>query len=390
MSLLTMTDYYPEFLRYYALAKTQQEECNLGLIPHAQSSIPDELMKHVELYDVVERKYAGFSQIVNDIFYGWTDEHPYWKRMEAGLASEPRKIVATNWTGRKKVLNVEDWFYLFLVHRLTGSAINYAKKPSGYHNSILFHLHECDNIEQMVEVIKNHKNPYYTSVGYQIAAFPKPQGEYKRGGDYFLCEWVPQLARDVVRFLETGKDKKNFREIGDFMFAWNKERGFRAFKFQYAAFIADIADWFPEYVNKESPFYYGTNAIECLNYLAHKIKGVPQERFLDMITHKIYEDTGAYPYNSEDVTCDFIRYVENYVKPGNDYQHLDYDKLWNSCGIKDHPYGRQKAMLDLRLVPTFKNITDHPSDDKIIKSVNITPEQYKEKVKEFNFNYQIQ
>lgn len=390
MSLLTMTDYYPEFLRYYALAKTQQDECNLGLIPHSQSSIPDDLMKHVELYDVVERKYAGFSQIVNDIFYGWTDEHPYWQRMQAGLASEPRKEIAPKWNSKRAQLKTEDWFYLFLVHRLSGSAINYAKKPSGYHNSILFHLHECENIEQMVEVIKNYKQPYYTSVGYQIAAFPKPQGEYKRGGDYFLCEWVPQLAKDVVQFLETGKPKKNFREIGDFMFAWNKERGFRAFKFQYAAFIADIADWFPEYVNKESPFYYGTNAIECLNYLAHKIKGVPQEAFLDMITKKIYEDTGAYPYNSEDVTCDFIRYVENYVKPGKDYQHLDYDNLWNSCGIKDHPYGRQKAMIDLKLVPTFKNITDHPSDDKVIKAVNITPEQYKEKVKEFNFNYQIQ
>jgi hypothetical protein len=47
-------------------------------------------------------------------------------------------------------------------------------------------------------------------------------------------------------------------------------------------------------------------------------------------------------------------------------------------------------MLDLKLVPTFKNITDHPSDDKVIKAVNITPQEYKEKVKEFNFNYQIQ
>ena len=380
MSLLTMTEYYSEFLRYYQLAKIQQDECNLGLIPHAESSIQDELMKHVELYDVVERKYAGFSQIVNDIFYGWTEEHPYWKRMEAGLASDPRKKIAPLWTGKKSKLNTEAWFFLFLVHRLTGSAINYAKKPSGYHNSILFDLHECDSIPQMVEKIKNRISPFYTSVGYQIAAFPKPEGNYKRGGDYFICEWVPQLAVDVLAFLEKGGTKKNFREVGDFMFAWNKERGFRIFKFQYSAFIADIADWFPEYINKESPFYYGTNAIECLNYLAKKIKGVPQEALLDQITRKIYEDTGAYPYNSEDVTCDFIRYVENYVKPGNDYRHLDYDNLWNSCGIKNHPYGRQKAMIDLGLVPTFKDITDHPSDDKILKSVGMSEAEYKEKV----------
>jgi len=309
--------------------------------------------------------------------------------MEAGLASEPRKKIAPLWNGKRNKLNTEAWFYLFLVHRLTGSAINYAKKPSGYHNSILFDFHECDTIPQMVEKIKARISPFYTSVGYQIAAFPKPQGNYRRGGDYFICEQVPQLAADVFAFLEQGNKKKNFREVGDFMFAWNKERGFKIFKFQYSAFIADIADWFPEYINKESPFYYGTNAIECLNYLGKKYKGIPQEAFLDQITKKIYEDTGAYPYNSEDVTCDFIRYIENYVKPGQDYRHLDYDSIWNSSKIIDHPYGRQKAMLDLRLTHTFKGITDHPSDDKIIAAAGLTPLQYKERVREYIINAQI-
>lgn len=235
----------------------------------------------------------------------------------------------------------------------------------------------------MIEVISQHKQPFYTSVGYQIAAFPKPTPEYKRGGDYFICEHAPQLVYDVIQFLESGGTKKDFREVGEFMFNWNKERGFRAYKFQYAAFLSDIADWFPEYLNLESPFYYGTNAIESLNYFAVKNKKYPQQLLLDTVTRKIYEDTGAFPYNSEDVACDFIRYVENYVKPGKDYQHLDYDNIWNNCSIIDHPYGRQKAMLDLRLVLTFKNMSDHPSDDKIIKAAGITEQQYKEKVKEF-------
>ena len=47
------TKYYDEFLRYFQMAKTQQEECNLGRIKHADSSVNDDLMKHVELYDVV-------------------------------------------------------------------------------------------------------------------------------------------------------------------------------------------------------------------------------------------------------------------------------------------------------------------------------------------------
>ena len=378
---ITTTPYYEEFLRYYQMAKTQQEECNLGRIKHADSSVNDELMKHVELYDVVERKYAGFSQIVNDVFYGFSEDHPYWDKMKDGLMTKQREIISNNWTGKRSVFGLKEWIYLFLFHRLTGSGINYSMKPSGYHNTLLFEMHQADNIPQLIDIIKGATKPFYTSVGYQFPSFPKPQGNYKRGGDYFLCEFVPQLAEDVASFLENG-DKKDLREVGDFMFKWNTDRGLRAFRFQYAAFIADIADWFPEFVNRESPFYYGTNAKECVSYLAKKSTKMQEEVFLDSVMMKIYDDTGSYPYNAEDVTCDSIRWIENYVKPGADYDHLDFDHVWNSSSIIDHPYGRQKAMLDLGLVPSFNGITEHPSDDKVLKSLLITEEQYKDRVQQ--------
>jgi hypothetical protein len=374
------TRYYEEFIYYYTLAKKQQELCNLGIEKHATCGIEDDLMLHVELYDVVERKYAGFSQIVNDVFYGWTEDHPYWKKMEQGLCFKQRETVAKNWTGKQQVFDLKEWIYLLLFHRLTGSGINYAKKPSGYHNTLLFEMHQADNIPQMVDIIKGAWRPFYTSVGYQFPSFPKPQGKYKRGGDYFMCEFLPQLSEAVATFLENGP-KKDLRQIGDFMFAWNKDHGLRAYKFQYAAFIADIADWFPDFVNRESVFYYGTNAKECISYLAKKSIKMDEISFLDSVMQKVYEDTGGLPYNMEDVACDFIRWIENYVKPGSDYDHLDFDHVWNSSTIKDHPYGRQKAMLDLNLVPSFNGIKDHPSDDKIIKAVNMTVEQYKEQVK---------
>jgi hypothetical protein len=107
---------------------------------------------------------------------------------------------------------------------------------------------------------------------------------------------------------------------------------------------------------------------------------MPKEIFLDSVMLKIYEDTGSFPYNAEDVACDSIRWIENYVRPGHDYDHLDFDNVWNSSSILDHPYGRQKAMLDLKLIPSFNGIKEHPSDDKIIKSLSITENQYKEKV----------
>ena len=95
----------------------------------------------------------------------------------------------------------------------------------------------------------------------------------------------------------------------------------------------------------------------------------------------IYEETGSVPYNAEDVACDFIRWIENYVRPGADYADVNMDTLWNSSSIKDHPYGRQKAMLDFGLVKTFNKIKNHPSDDTILKQAGMTVEQYKEKCK---------
>lgn len=384
MSIET-TKYYDEYIRYFNLALDQQKKCNVsdeppyGMLAHIDSDMNDELFHHVELYDVVERKYAGFSQIVNDCFYGWTEEHPYWKKMEAGKITRQREVVAHDWTGKHKDFKLPEWLYIFILHRVCGSAINYSTKPSGYHNTLLFNLHKATTIEGMTEIVNKHPKPFYTSVGYQFPAFPKPPvgSNYKRNGDYYLTEFAPRLARDLAEFLEKG-GKRDLREIGDFMLKWNVDNGLRQYHFQYAAVVADIADWYPQYVNKESPFYYGTNAVECISYLAKPTKKMKPIEFLDKVMEKIYEDVKSYPYNAEDVCCDFIRWVENYVRPGADYDHLDFDNVWSSCKIKDHPFGRQQAMLKLGLVKSFNGMKAHPSDDAIIKQAGLTVEQYKE------------
>ena len=394
------TRYYDEFIRYYELALKQQAKSNLGKVPHAESGMNDPLMEHIELYDVVERKYAGFSAIINDAFYGWTEDHPYWPRMQAGLYTTQRKEVANNWNDKQEVFGLAEWIYVFVLHRVCGSAINYAIKPSGYHNTILFDLWKSDTIEEMCEQVKARKETFYTSVGYQFPAFPKPpvptsdedgfvgmsnfkepEYVYKKGGDYFLCEFLPRLSREMATWLESG-GKRDLREIGDWMFKWNDDNGLRAYRFQYAAVLADLADWFPQYVNRESMFYYGTNAVECIGYLADPIsgKGKKSEPFLDAVMTKIYEDTGSLPYNAEDIACDFIRWIENYMRPGKDYAHIDLDNTWNSSTILDHPFGRQKAMLDLGLVETFNGMKNHPSDDKVIAAAGISAEEYKTKV----------
>ena len=186
----------------------------------------------------------------------------------------------------------------------------------------------------------------------------------------------------MADWLESGK-RRDLREIGEFMLNWNTEHGLKKYKFQYAAVVADIADWYPQYVNKDSMFYYGTNAVECISYLAARPKKMKTEDFLDVVMTKIYEDTGSFPYNAEDVCCDFIRWVENYVRPGPTYNHLNYDEVWSSCKIKDHPFGRQRAMIDLGLIKTFNNMKSHPSDDTVIKAAAVSVENYKQKVHQF-------
>ena len=377
MSIET-TEHYDEFIRYFKLASKQQDLCNLGTTSYINSDIGDELMHHVELYDVVERKYAGFSQIINDAFYGWTDAHPYWQKMKSGNISVHRNIVARDWTGKHSDFKLPEWLYIFILHRVCGSGINYALKPSGYHNTLLFELHKAKTIEGMVEIVKKHPKTFYTSVGYQFPAFPKPPlgSSYKRGGDFFLCEYAPRLARLLAEFLEKG-GKKDIREIGSFMLEWNVANNLRQYRFQYGAVVADIADWYPQYVNKETAYYYGSNGVECISYLARPTSKMKPMEFLDAVMDKIYEETQSYPYNAEDVCCDYIRWVENYVRPGADYSHLNYDTLWSSCKIKDHPFGRQKAMLDLKLVETFNTMKSHPSDDTVIKQAGLSVEEYK-------------
>jgi hypothetical protein len=368
------TAYYDEMIRYAAMAKTQQQECNLGTIPHLEGSVKDDLMRHVELYDVANRKYAGFTQIVLDLFYNTSPEHPYAHKLH-----DVRKPICKSFEGVEYVWGLAEWLYVFIVHRVTGSGINYAKKPSGYNNTILPKFYSCNTIEEMVQVIAGRESSIYTSVGYQFPAFPKPVDGYKLGGDYFLCSYAPRLARDLAEWLES-KGKRDLRVIGEWMFAWNKQQDLRAYKFQYAAVVSDIADFFPQYANLNSPFFYGTNAVECLKYAAKPLSKGNEQDFLDEVTMKFCKDIGSTAYDGEDIFCDGIRWIENYVRPGHDYQHLDRDKIWNSSTITDHPYGRQKAMLEHGLIKSFNSLTVHPSDDHVLKLAGMSKGEYLLKV----------
>ena len=362
-----MTEYYDDFIYYVDIATWQHDNCNLGRVPYTDTPVNDELIRNVHLYDVVERKYAGFTQILLDMWYD-KHSHPYKHK----LSAERLQLIEQydqDW-------GMREWMFVFFVHRLTGSGINYAKNPSGYHNSILLHFSGCETVDDMVDLIKNYDSTMFTSGGYQIAPFPKPPAEYKRAGVYFMCEILPDLVTSFVDFA-TNKTR-DFRPLMDWLITYNRAHGCKAFNFIYAAVLADMADFYPEHVNKESHFFYGSNAIECLSYLARKPKRTNTLSFLDGLTDKIREDTGMLPYNSEDVACDYIRWVENYINAKSDYSHLNLDSVWNSSAITNHPYGRQRQMLSLGMVDTFNGVI--ATGDKILKTNNMSVSEYQHRI----------
>lgn len=387
---LQTNEYYEEFLRYYELAKDQQAKTNLGWQDPSTSTV-DPLMNNVYLYDVVERSLAGFSQIIHDCFYGKSKDHPYYNKMRNAPVWNERQTIIERWDEPRKHYGLTEWLYIFMVHRITGSAINYATIPSGYHNSILFDLWQGNTIEQMAEIIRSYSKPMFTSCGYQIASFPKlpedMKGKYDKPGKYWMCEVLPPLIRKFTKFIE-GK-KHTFRQMMEWLEKYSKDNGYRMYWFHYAAFLADIADWFPHLVHRDSMFFYGTNATECISYLAKRPKGMNQQDFLDKVMLMAENDTGGMAYNLEDVACDFIRWVENYVQPTKHYSHINLDMIWSTCNIKDHPKGRQEAMLRLGLVESFHDYGKHPSDFWVLDKHGISAEEYKRMVSTINWNKQF-
>ena len=366
----TYHNYYDQFLYYYEeIARWQFFHCNLGNQSYGETPDDDHLVKKVPIYDVIERKYAGFTQLLLDMFYE-PATHPYTHKM-----STERKSLCESFDGARRHWTKVDWLFVFMVHRLTGSGIDYARDNSGYHNSILpllgkyaasGHIYDGD---MMCEIIALHDGPIFTSKGYQIARFPKPLGEYQQGGRYYLCEILPKMIYEFCEYLESKAQMLTFREMMDWLKQYHKSLCLPNYHFQFGAFLADIADFYPEHVDATSHFFYGSNAKQCLQYLALPCTN------LDSIMDRIVKDTNMHPYNAEDVCCDFIRWIENYIQPGHAYDHLDLDHIWNSSSIVDHPYGRQKMMLRLGLVDSFNN-NRHPTGDKIIAKLGFTKEQY--------------
>jgi hypothetical protein len=307
--MLTPTLYFKDFLAYYAKAYELQVSNLVG----SRVSVNDPLMDNVTIYDTVNRRYAGFSNMLEDLWYA--DKAPKGPKPQyKNLQMDWSEIV---------------WFYVFLVHRITGSGASF-QKDHGYRNSILPELAKFDTRRLMMRHILAYDKPMFTSIGNQIPPFNKPSlPYYKTGGKEYLCEIAPQVVDKLLGIL-TNKNKPITIQKGvDLVCKIQKSLGWKQFHFVLTAFIMDLAEYFPKYVDPKSHCYYGKNAKECMDLL------FTEKRQYDQKMELLCGELEARPYDLEDVCCDYIRYVENYVPRG--YEHLTLEQVTNRSLIKNHP-----------------------------------------------------
>src|SRR3990167_2136835 len=324
MDRFNPTRYLEDFERYYKKAK-QLQEANLSGV---KNPVGDLLMDQIPIYDTVNRCYAGFSNVPQQLWYGSKNPKKHQRREEFDR-------LANLW-------REQEWFYVLLVHRVTGSGASFSH-DHGFRNVICPTIcaARLNTIQEMVDFIKWHKQPIFTSIGNQIPPFPRPTHLYEQGGKYYLCEMAPGLVYHILTWLSKKEEPVGVKDCVDEILRWQVSKGLKRYAFVLTAWAMDLGEYFPKYVNRQSHCYYGKNAQETLNLIFSDGKKNNFDQKVDWLCERL---RATKPYDMEDVLCDAIRYWENYVPKG--YNHIPNERLENNSLIKDHP----KNLLKTRVV----------------------------------------
>jgi hypothetical protein len=318
---VTPTAYFDDFLSYYRKAERLQE-MNLASLTGrdvATQQVGDPLMDYVTIYDCVERRYAGFSNALQQIWFG---------------SKDPKQWQADAWFDdcHQRFTELE-WLWIFLVHRITGSGASFAH-DHGFRNSVVGEMalaadQAGDMKKWLLSTMK--ERAIFTSIGNQIPAFPKPSWPYARGGELYLDVYAPRLCWDMLDWLRAEKNARRtlppltVAQVADRACQLQKSYGLKQFKFVLTAWAMDIAEYMPWYVDPFSHVHYGKNALESLNLMFDGFKAKQVDEAMETIQTAIGGATR--PYSLEDVLCDYTRYLEHYIPKG--YDHLELWQLEN-------------------------------------------------------------
>ncbi len=314
------TKYLIDFLEYYKRAKILEDR-NHRNGKRKSSGCP--LQDNVSIYDTIHRRYAGFSNVLRDLHAGEKPDATFSSRI---------KVPTKKW-------DLATWLYLYGVHRMTGSGASFFPKNQGwqrhgYCNTPIFDIAGYGNsidamARRLAERIENEKIATWTSKGNQPPPFPPPQGEYTKGGAWYLCEIWPDFAREIADVLEHSErdNLPSVASLTDWVLQRNVDRGFKQFKFTMTAFVMDIADWHPEYVSPLSQCYYGANCFVALNAMYSQDNRTKGKKFyhlaMDHLCNEVDDILGerSAPMDVEDCACDIVRYWNRFI-PKHGYEKL--------------------------------------------------------------------
>ena len=318
-ALSVLTDYY------YPRAKWLQENCNWGTTSYtgkeADEVVNDPLMQNVEIYDCWTRNAAGFSNVLQDLWF--KHNTPKWNHQDQERKELVRSYDTSYW-------DLNTWLFVFMCHRNMGSGASFTR-DHGYRNNVVQFFGQDLDINSMIQRIKERQSegiPMFTSIGNQPPAPRKGVSNID-----FLINEAPTLCNKLAVELEKGKFN-DFKEIVDFLNQYNVEQGHRRFNFSYAALSYDIGDYFPEFINPKAHGYFGNNAIRCMKLMSG---GYNTDDFMDIVV----DATGGAPRDLEDVLCDGVRFMQNYIRSDDTaearsddtYSHIPEGGVKNNSGF---------------------------------------------------------
>lgn len=305
------TVYFDDFLLYYEKASILQR-MNLasptGRDVNVHPGFDDPLMQYITIYDCVQRRYAGFSNALQQVFLG---------------SSNPKRWqIDATFDGWRDNTDIEAQMWLCLWHRVTGSGASFSY-DHGFRNSKVSYLAKQETIDNMVRsgvtMLRNNET-CFTSIGNQIPPFPKPRPNADhRGSDRYFDEYSKELVEYVYDLLfVTTNDRWTIPQVFTEIEQWQKALGMRMFRFVYTAWVMDLAEYWPHWVNPASHVHYGKNALESLSLMYEDFYPGRVDLFMeDIMRHTENPE----PMSLEDILCDYVRYVERYVPKG--YEHLE-------------------------------------------------------------------
>ncbi len=342
------TEFFRDFCEYYNKASHLQLR-NRNL--YSGMSINDSIMENISIYDTVNRKYAGFSKALEDV-HG-TREAAFLKRYQT------------------YVLGIQIFHFIHLFHRFTGSGASFEPtflpdgtrnpREHGYYNNHVEELckaagsvHSRIMIGPMREYIIKNTKPMVTSRGNQPPSLKNPDpSKYRLAQQYYFHQIANQFITDYLMFLAQERNDKDkptgIKEAVDFSLRWHKEHGFKQWHFVLTAFVMDTAEYYPDLVDPTSHCYYGSNCIKAFELMFTKEKGDPKKNdYYEKCMAEVCKTVQGRPYDVEDVCCDYIRYIKEYVPKG--YDHLPPEKTKNNSSLKvngDYPTLIKSRILEV-------------------------------------------